>query len=530
MSTERLLVVDDDPAILTLCHRILEADGYTVVDAKRGEDALTKLESERFDLLLTDIRLPGLNGLDVTQKLRERGLEMTVVTMTGYSNMEMAIQALSLGVEEFVVKPFTPESLRVHVSRALEKSRLRRENLRLRTLVPLLQTAQVFAAVRTREQVFQELFAATKQLLDADEMFFLAANRENELATIPAAHGAQWSALRDVGVNLSAWQDARSFFSDQVQVWSDKNVPRLPFDAPLQNWIIAAPLRVRENALGVLTITLAQPPIQSDLDALHLIAAQAALALENVDLISEISHAYINVREAERLKSEFINIAAHELRTPLAIIRGYASLLRDQLKDEPRGYVEQVLQCTDRLQHIADDMLDLKYLESGHVNLQMERCAVDQVVREVVNSYRPLASEREQSIELALDHEAGDLMADRAMLDVMLGSLISNALKFSPRSSQVRVAAQGDTDHVTLIVQDQGKGLTPEQAEHVFEPFYQAGNSLTRQEGGMGLGLTLARKMVNAHGGKIWVESQFNHGSSFFISLPREKVEAENGN
>lgn len=148
MATERVLVVDDDAAILTLCHRILEADGYEVVDAKRGEDALAKLEAETFDLLLTDIRLPGLNGLEVTQRLRERGIELTVVTMTGYSNMEMAIQALSLGVDEFIVKPFTPESLRVHVARALEKTRLRRENTRSRTLLPLLETAQAFGAGR----------------------------------------------------------------------------------------------------------------------------------------------------------------------------------------------------------------------------------------------------------------------------------------------------------------------------------------------------------------------------------------------
>src|SRR3954468_21071511 len=111
MPTERVLVVDDDPAILMLCHRILEADGYDVVDAKRGEDALSRMEGENFDLLLTDIRLPGVNGLDVTQRLRERNSELTVVTMTGYSNMEMAIQSLSLGVDEFLVKPFTPDSL-----------------------------------------------------------------------------------------------------------------------------------------------------------------------------------------------------------------------------------------------------------------------------------------------------------------------------------------------------------------------------------------------------------------------------------
>src|SRR5258708_34226157 len=100
MPTERILVVDDDPAILALCHRILVAEGYTVVQAKRGEEALAKLELENFDLLLTDIRLPGLNGLEVTERLRARNLDMTGVTMTGYSNMDMAIQALQLWVDK----------------------------------------------------------------------------------------------------------------------------------------------------------------------------------------------------------------------------------------------------------------------------------------------------------------------------------------------------------------------------------------------------------------------------------------------
>lgn len=358
MAIDRVLVVDDDPAILALCHKILEGDGYKVVDAKRGEDALERLENESFDLLLTDIRLPGLSGLEVIQRLRDRDTELTVVTMTGYSNMEMAIQALSLGVDEFIVKPFTLDSLRLLVSRALEKSRLRRENMRLRAL--------------------------------------------------------------------------------------------------------------------------------------------------------------------EQLKTEFLTIAAHELRTPLAVLRGYATLLRDKSQGVPREYAEQVLQCADRLQKLSDDMLELKFLEGDQADLRLEMCPVEQVVSEVVDSYRSLARERELSIELAVDAASGQVEADRGMLDAMLGSLLSNAIKFSPPKTNLRVAATGDDRQVTLVVQDQGKGLTPDQANHVFDPYYQADQSLSREAGGMGLGLTLTSRMVNAHGGKIWVESEFNHGSSFFIALPRE--------
>jgi signal transduction histidine kinase len=288
--------------------------------------------------------------------------------------------------------------------------------------------------------------------------------------------------------------------------------------------LVSAPLYAHERTLAVLIIAVSAEPSQSDLEALHLVTAQAAATLENVDLFGEISRAYVNARELERLKSEFINIAGHELRTPLAVLLGYGSLLREKLDGELQSYASEVVTHAQRLQQIADDMLSLKHLEDGHVELRLERCAIEQVVREVVTAYRPLAREREQSIELELAAQTGNVTADRAMLDLMLGSLISNAIKFSPRQTRVRVSVQGDDRQVTLQVRDQGKGLTSEQAAQVFDAFYQAGSSLTRAEGGLGLGLTITREMVRAHGGKIWVESEHSGGSSFYISLPRENA------
>lgn len=521
MPSERILVVDDDPAILALCQRILQVDGYTVVEAKRGEEALAKLETESFDLLLTDIRLPGLNGLEVTQRLRDRHLELTVVTMTGYSNMEMAIQALSLGVDEFLVKPFTLDGLRITISHALEKSRLRRENTRLRTLVPLLQTSQKLVTTRTRDQVYEHLLAAARDLFKANDLAMVDVHQESLVLTFVEARGERLTILNERVLYLSELVDGEQLLN-RVQVWNEHEKPRLPFVVDNVTWLVSAPLRAHERTLALLLVAVPNEPSQSNLEALNLIAAHAAATLENVDLLGEISHAYVNARELDQLKGEFINIAGHELRTPLAVLNGYATLLRDKLDGELREYAVQVVEHSDRLRRIADDMLNLKHLEEGQVDLRLERCPIEQVVRQVVNAFRPLALEREQLIEMDVPAQAGAVTADRAMLDLMLGSLISNAIKFSPRQTRVRVVANGDDHQVTLQVQDQGRGLTAEQVAHVFDSFYQASNSLTRAEGGLGLGLTITREMVKAHGGKIWVESEHNAGSSFFISLPRE--------
>jgi NtrC-family two-component system sensor histidine kinase KinB len=287
------------------------------------------------------------------------------------------------------------------------------------------------------------------------------------------------------------------------------------------HWLACAPLRSHERTLALLLVALSNPPSQSDVEALYIVAAQASATLENVDLLGQISRAYVNARELDQLKGEFINIAAHELRTPLAVLNGYARILRERTVGELREYSRQVVTQAERLQRIADDMLDLRFLEEGRAELHLESCKIQEVVDQVVTAYRPIAQEREQSIETDIPAQAGIVTADRAMLDLMLGSLISNAIKFSPRQSRVRVAAQGDRDRVTFQVEDQGKGLTLEESARVFDAFYQVGNPLTRSEGGIGLGLTLTREMVRAHGGTIWVESGASGGSIFYITLPR---------
>ncbi len=520
MANERVLVVDDDPVILLLCQRILEADGYAVTTVKRGEDALAKLESETFDLLLTDIRLPGLDGLEVTTRLRELGLEMVVITMTGYSNMEMAIQALRLGVDEFVIKPFTPDTLRVHVTRALEKAKLRRENMRLRTLIPLLHTAQEFAAARSRQDIYQELFTALTEQLQITNAALLGWDSETETLTLAAGRGALETALASLKLSAETLPPRELFFAGQVQSWNQRAEPRLPC-AECGQELTSIALKSHLNTLGVLVVEAPQLSA-SNAECLRLIAAQAAAALENVDLIAQVSKAYVNLSELDHMKGEVLDIAGHELRTPLAALLNSAKMLRGRAKSKTNILAAEIISNGERLQRIVDDMQNLKYMRQGPMDLRLEELEIEQVMIEAVNAYRPLAQEKNQTIDLEVTIHAGRAIADRAMLDLILGNILSNAVKFSPPNSRVQVRADGDAEAVTLAIQDKGRGLAPDEAARVFEPFYQAGDSLTRSQGGIGLGLTLTREITRAHGGKIWVESQADQGSVFYVMLPRQ--------
>lgn len=517
MAGERVLVVDDDAAILSLCRQILTADGWEVTLATRGEEALSRLEQEHYDLLLTDIRLSGMTGLDITRTLRQRGLDLTVITMTGYSNMEMTIQALSLGVDEFIVKPFSPGTLRIHIKRALDKTRMRGENARLRALVPLLETAHRFAAARTRDDVVDEFVDAAGRLFSSTGIAFLLGGDAPEQLRFERVRGETFEPLRDSDYPLAQLDFGTS---KKLGVWQQGRDP-FPPAMPDANILLAFPVRLDAQLLGVLLASADAMPSASELEATQILASHAAQSLENVALVARLSAAYEDAVELERLKSDFIHIAGHELRTPLAAILGDAVLLQEHVPPELHELVLELMEQAQRLQRVADDMLSFQYLNEGPTELQLETFPVEQAVNLVVSAYQSLAVERNQSIETRIPADVGHLTADRAMVDLMLGSLLSNAVKFSPTHSTILVRANGEPDRVVIQVEDQGMGLSREQARHIFDPFYQADHSLTRRAGGLGFGLALTRAMVQAHRGQIWVESVPDSGSTFSIALPR---------
>jgi signal transduction histidine kinase len=479
---------------------------------------------------LTDIRLPGLTGLEVTRRLRTRDHDLGIVTMTGYSNMEMAIQALSLGVDEFIVKPFTPDSLRITVAHALEKSRLRRENTRLRALLPLVENSRAFAAAQSREELKQQIVEAAAKTIGADHIALVLVGELEQSLYLAAARGPEFESRLGQSVPINAVGARWLFQRYDVQVWrGPDSVSSLPFELGLRSaqWVVCAPLIGREKHLGFLLAVASTKTADvptSDSEAIGIVAGQAAAALENARLMEEISRAYYNLKDLDHLKSEFINIAAHELRTPLSILMAYAFMMVDRLEGEDREQMQAIIDNADRLRRIVDAMLSLRYLETGEAELRLESFAVAEAIMAVTEAYRPQAEDRTQSLQVRVEDGLGTILADRAMVELMLGNLLSNAIKFSPRESLIEVEAFSRDAEVVMVVHDSGVGVPPAERERIFQPFYQVEPSLTRQHGGLGLGLTLTREMAHAHNGRIWIESEPDQGSAFFIALPRHPL------
>jgi signal transduction histidine kinase len=525
MENEKVLIVEDDAAIRSLCGRLLESEGFQVITTGNGEEGLRKLADDDFDLLLTDIRLPGMTGLEIVRRARERGLDLPVVVMTGYSSLETAIQALSLGVDEFIIKPFAMDALRRTISHALEKTRLRHENARLRALMPLFENSRDFVTATTREQLRARVVEAVAKTIPAEAVTLLECDAESQVLTLVAACGGEFAGRIGETIALDAPAARLLTEMDQVQVWRGAQAAPAPLalGAGADAIVIGASLTSRGHALGFL-VGRALPGTAftvSDAEALTIVAGQAAAALEKARLIEELQSANRDLEELDQLKSEFINVAAHELRTPLSVLLSHTLTLSEQLQGAEREQLEYILTNAERLRHSVENMFSLRLLDAGQAELDLESFDVGEALYAVVEAYRGLASQREQEVTVELPDELGPVIADRALFELMVGNLLSNAIKFSPRGGPVGVRAWGDANQVTFVVRDQGRGLTAVAQKKIFERFHQAGDALTREEGRLGLGLAITRGVVRAHRGKIWVESEPGKGSAFYISLPR---------
>lgn len=526
MGNERILIVDDDRAIRSLCRTILERAGYALVEARNGAEALQLFQDIPFDLLLTDIRMPGMDGLEIVRRLRDRNPELTCVTMTGYSSMETAIQALSLGIDEFIIKPFTPEGLRQGVSRALEKSRLRRENTSLRALFPLFETARALMGSLRQDELADQVVSAARRVTRAPHgALWLVEEKDNQVR-ISAGYGetGQFQVGSSIPApaadSIAGLTDGPAEFLTLTQGGAPADLCRA-LDA---NTLLYAPLLARGVARGILAVWHALPDesfAPSALEALTILAGQAAAALENARHFEHLTLSYHDLQELDRLKSEFINIASHELRTPLSLLYGYAVLLHEQAGSHLKPSVEMIVDSADRLRRILDDMLSLRYLERGRVELHMEEFSVRQASESVVAAYRALATAKSQHLTIVCDEDSGQIRSDRSLFDLILGNLLSNAVKFTGLGGQIQVEVKGGADQVRWTVRDNGKGIAPENLERIFHSFFQVDSSLTRRHGGLGLGLAIARETTQALGGRIWVESRIGQGSEFVVVLPR---------
>ncbi len=287
--------------------------------------------------------------------------------------------------------------------------------------------------------------------------------------------------------------------------------------------LLAVPLIFKGKTIGVLEAVNKQNDArfsEEDVLILQTLAAQAAIAMENHRLLEDSQRSYQQVIELDRMKSDFIAIASHELRTPLGVILGHATFLQENASPEQVQDLEIILKSSLRLKEIIEEFSNVDHFEHGLSRLRRGTVALSQVVQEVVNSFREMSIQKEISLATELPKAPLSVEGDSAKIAMALREVVKNALTFTNAGGQVRVRLDHVPNFARISVIDTGIGIPANEQARIFQRFYQVEKHLTRRHGGMGLGLSIARDMVEMHGGKITVDSLEGKGSRFILLLP----------
>ncbi|MFI5027038.1 MAG: ATP-binding protein [Solirubrobacterales bacterium] len=290
--------------------------------------------------------------------------------------------------------------------------------------------------------------------------------------------------------------------------------------------LLAVPLVAENEVVGALVVNrrLAGEFPARTIELLRTFGVQSALAIQNARLFHEIEIKSRELEVANQHKSEFLASVSHELRTPLNAIIGFSEVMLERMFGEINAkqeeYLHDILSSGRHLLSLINDILDLAKIEAGRMELEATDFHLPQAIDNALILIRERALRREIRLEPWIDPRLGEIKGDERKVKQVLVNLLSNAVKFTPEGGRIDVRAMLGEGVVEISVADTGVGIAPEDQEAVFEEFRQVGTDYARKHEGTGLGLALARKFVELHGGAIWVKSQVGEGSTFTFTLP----------
>jgi two-component system phosphate regulon sensor histidine kinase PhoR len=397
----------------------------------------------------------------------------------------------------------------------------------------LLAIGQQLNRSESFEQYLQEIADAAADFTHSEGSSILLFEKETQKLYFAAARAENRENLMKIRVPID--KSVAGWVYDQG---SPLNIPNAKIDplifrtveqdleTPTHN-LLAIPIIYKDETLGTLEVINKferQEYTPEDQSVLDILASFAATTIQ-MHYQSLKSEALDREREElEKQKSNFIAITSHELRTPLGLVLGHATFLNEIIKDDfHQQQLKVIVENAERLKEIINSLSQSSSFESGTARIRWKKTDLNVLVKDVVDSYQVEALEREINLQATISENPVYVFCDAAKLSVAIGNLVHNGLVFSDKGQNVRVNLHKLPGHVHISVVDSGIGIPAEALQLIFERFYQVQTHLTRARGGMGLGLSVSKAIVESHGGYIWVESTLGEGSTFTILLPTEE-------
>ena len=484
-----VLVVDDEQDIRDASERILSRIGYQVQKASRGDEALDILKKNSIDIVLLDLKMPGMDGMEILARIRERSTEIQVIVITGYATVETAIEAMKQGAYDFIPKPFEPDQLRIVVNRAWEKihfiqnakkleqernrtlSDLDTEKSRIRTIIESFPSGVVVTDPKGRVMLMNPAF---KQLLGID------------------------SSLK-TGNPLKDYLPDEDLCRLVLEISQGKHVdyddiPNYEFSLPGEKYFMAKGQPVlgeKKECLGAV---------------LNIVDISAMKLLDN-------------------LKSEFVAKVSHELRSPLSTIHEQLALVIKDMVGEDFAQDHHILdrarEKTKGLISLIGDLLDLSRIEEGIICHEPQSIRLEEILKNIIEFLSTSAQKKNQSLTLVLPQdELPELIADPIALESIFGNLVTNAINYTQEGGEIIVTADMAGINSRVRVKDNGFGIADKYLNKIFDRFYRVKDDKTRYITGTGLGLPIVKGLLDSMGGFIDVESEPGKGSVFTVLLP----------
>lgn len=634
MPAATILVVDDSAEVRGfLAETLLRPSGYIALTAEDGAAGLRLARDAKPDVIIADVRMPGLTGLELAQRLRAEPYPIPVILITAEGSEALAQQALRAGVADYLIKPFDPDELLASLSRVLEAERQRREyaraqaelknvneqlNRRLREMSALLEVGRNVTAVLELDQVLSKVVEAAVALTETEEGALLLQDERTHELVMRAAKNFDDAFVRTFRLP-SEDSLAGNVLRTGEPILLDDKTPKKIVTQYLVHTLAYVPLRGRGRVLGVLGVdnrVAGRRLTEHDLQVLQLLADYAAVAIENARLyanteleraqldtilrqtedgvlvvdgegrlllinppareafgveagvpvtgyklerfignpqvrelfasqqrggeiqledgrvfnahvspIEGVGHALVmqditHLKKLDRIKSEFVTTVSHDLRSPLTAILGYVELIPrvGPVTDQQAEFVSRVRTGVLTINALITDLLDLGRIETGF-DAQKEPTAVQLIARYVVSNVTQHCQAKQQTLAVDLPEELPPVFGSPVRLRQMFSNLLDNASKYTPEGGHITFLARVEGDQIIFTVRDSGIGIAPADQPYIFDKFYRASNA-RYDFAGTGLGLSIVKSIVEAHGGRIWLESKLNVGTTFTVVLP----------
>ena len=482
----KILIVEDEKGLRIGTEKLLTRKGFSVDTAENGRDGIAKGLANNFDIILIDLKMPDIDGLEVLKELKSKKPSTVCFIVTAYASYDTAIEATRLGAFNYILKPFTPEDLIHQIEKGYKQRTLLLEADALRK--EREQNLLAIAHERSRLNTIIESISSGVLLI----------NREGKVVYFNRAclHKLQLDKLEieDQILEILPVQ----IIGLVNKIFSDHSTNR------------SYTTEVEILANGELIIEATCSPVPHP-DGTF---AGVVIVLKNITGLKKI----------EQLKSQFVSMVAHELKTPMAAVLGYLDILIDESMNIPMEKRREYLSRSEiRLKgslELVNDLLDISRMETGIKQREITDVVIKEAVSQAVELQELEIKKKSLNINISIPQDLPPLRIDKTEAVKIINNLISNAVKYNRDNGKINISAIVKNNFIVIEIEDTGIGLKENDRERLFQQFFRAKNQYTRSISGTGLGLSIVKRLIEANHGKISVESEYEKGTKFTILFP----------